>query len=272
MKVAYTGWTWLINHQDNHKFEFEQSLAAAADLKYDAVENFAFITKYYDNNAAEVKELLDKYGLEMANLYLHYSQDPEVDYQNAVKYLEFMKGIGATHMNLQAVMWNDAPALRPTDEKAILGYAELSNRIGKLLKESGCVACFHPHANTAVFTEDQIDLFLKNTDPEYVTLCPDTAHITIAGMDAVKAFEKYGPRIGYVHLKDVDPDPAIPEDQAMTRFRALGVGTVDFKGVYNALKKAGYDGVLCVELDRPMVCNYKSAMVSRAYLHNVLGL
>ena len=25
MKIAYTGWTWLINHKDNEKFELEQS-------------------------------------------------------------------------------------------------------------------------------------------------------------------------------------------------------------------------------------------------------
>ena len=100
MKVAYTGWTWLIHHQDNHKYEFEQFLKEAADLGYEAVENFAFITKYFDNNADEVKALLDKYGLEMANLYHHYSNDPEADYAKAVEYVDFMKKIGATYMNL----------------------------------------------------------------------------------------------------------------------------------------------------------------------------
>ena len=94
---------------------------------------------------------------------------------------------------------------RPTDEATIKAYATLSNRIGKLCKENGCVAVFHPHAATPVYTEEQIDIFLANTDPEYVWLCPDTAHTTLAGMDAVAAFKKYLPRIGYVHLKDVDP-------------------------------------------------------------------
>ena len=26
----------------------------------------------------------------------------------------------------------------------------------------------HPHANTAVFTKEQIDLYMENTNPEYV--------------------------------------------------------------------------------------------------------
>ena len=97
------------------------------------------------------------------------------------------------------------------------------------------VACFHPHANTPVFTEEQIDLLMANTNPELVTLCLDTAHTTLAGMDPVKAFDKYADRLGYVHLKDVDPDESVHPEWPMKRFRPLGVGTVDFKGIYNCL-------------------------------------
>jgi inosose dehydratase len=172
VKIAYTGWTWLIHHQDNQKYEFEQFLKEVSDLGYDAVENFAFITKYFDNDAKAVKELLQKYNLEMANLYHHYSDDPEADYAKAVEYVEFMKEIGATYMNTQAVMWHEKPYDRPLDEQAVIGYAELSNRIGKLLRENDLVLCFHPHANTAIYREEEIDLFLANTDPELVGLCP----------------------------------------------------------------------------------------------------
>ena len=270
MKVAYTGWTWLINHNDNHKWEFEQFLKEVADLQYEAVENFAFITKYFDNNADEVKGLLDKYGLEMANLYHHFSDNPQEDFEKAKGYVDFMKKIGATYMNLQAVMWNDHPHDRPIDKEAVLDYAKRSNEIGKLCTDNGIKACFHPHANTHIYTEEEIDLFLKNTDEKLVHMCLDTAHTVIGGMDPVAAFDKFGSRTAYVHFKDVDPE-VDPENQ-MRRFRPLGVGTVDFKGVYKVLKKHGYDGVICVELDSQPVCNYKSAMISREYLYNALGL
>jgi inosose dehydratase len=272
MKIAYTGWTWLINHNDNHKWEFEQFLKEVSDLGYDSVENFAFITKYFDNDANAVNDLLKKYKLELVNLYLHYSDNAEEDYQNAVKYVDFMKRTGATYLNLQAVMWSEAPNHRPTDKERIIKYAELSNRIGKLCKENGMVACFHPHFNTAVYNENEIDLFLANTDSEFVSLCLDTAHTTLASMDAVSAFDKYADRISYVHFKDVDPDVTVHPEWPIKRFCPLGVGTVDFKGVYKTLKKHGYDGVICVEQDIQPVCNYKSAMISRRYLHDALGL
>lgn len=272
MKVAYTGWTWLINHEDNHKWEFEQFLKEVSDLGYEAVENFAFIKKYFDHDADAVKELLEKYNLELVNLYYHYTDDPEADYQAAVEYAEFMQKVGATYMNLQAVMWKDAPNDRPMDKQQVLAYAELSNRIGKMCKEKGLVACFHPHANTAIYKEEEIDLFLANTDSELVGICLDTAHTDLAGMDCVKAFKKYIDRLVYVHFKDVDPDDEVHPEWPMHRFCPLGYGTVDFKGVYKVLKKHGYDGVICVELDNPPVCNYKAAMDSRTYLRNVIGI
>lgn len=273
MKVAYTGWTWLINHEDNYKWEFEQFLKEVSELGYDSVENFAFITKYFDNDADEVNGLLKKYNLEMANLYEHYTGDAEADYQSAVEYVAFMKKIGATYLNLQGVMWNEAPFQRPTDEATIKEYAELSNRIGQLCKDNGVVACFHPHAQTPVFTEAELDLFAKYTDPELVGFCLDTAHTTLGGMDPVAAFDKFGDRIVYVHLKDVDPDVEGKFVEArMQAFLPLGMGTVDFRGAVAMLKKHGYDGVLCVELDRPHICNYRSAQISRQYIQAVLGL
>ena len=128
----------------------------------------------------------------------------------------------------------------------------------------------HPHANTALFHQDEIDLFMANTDPEYVFLCVDTAHTTLAGMDAPAFIRQYGKRVGYMHLKDIDPDASLNPEWPMKRFRPLGYGCVDFKGVVDELKNAGYDGILCVELDYQPVCNYRSAQISREYLHNVL--
>jgi len=90
----------------------------------------------------------------------------------------------------------------------------------------------------------------------------------------VALVHQYGSRIAYMHLKDVDPVALAKAKgrEKMASFRALGLGTVNFKGVKEALEEEGFDGVLCVELDRPAICNYNSAEISRIYLKNVLGL
>jgi inosose dehydratase len=271
VNIAYTGWTWLINHKDNPKFELEQAIKECKHLGYDFLENFAFIADYYED-PLELVALLNKYDAKMVNLYGHFSNEcNDEDYDRSVKQIDFLAAIGGTYYNCQAAMWKEAPLKRPTDAAQIAKYAALSNRLGAYAKAKGVALCFHPHAQTAVFAEDQIDCFVKDTDPSAVWLCLDTAHTTIGGMSAPRAFGKYASRLGYVHLKDVDPTAAQGE-QPMAAFRALGLGTVDFVGVLAALRNGGYDGTLCVELDNPEVCNYQSAEVSRKYIKNALKL
>jgi inosose dehydratase len=271
MKIAYTGWTWLVNHKDNQRFELEQAIKECKYLGYDYVENFAFICDFYED-PAELKALLKKYDVEMVNLYGHFKDDPEKDYATCVKQIDFMEQIGATFFNCQGSCWGEPPFDRPLNKETVMMYAELCNRLGAYAKAKGIQLCFHPHANSAVFAEDQIDYFVENTDPAVVGLCLDTAHTTIAGMDAPKAFAKYIDRITYVHLKDVAPNDMDGPGGKMASFRALGLGTVDFVGCLNALRAGGYDGVMCVELDRPEVCNYNSAEISRKYIRNALKL
>ena len=278
MKIGYTGWTWFSNEVTdsqvsaaNYQKYFEQFLKEIADLGYETAENFSFLADYYKGQETEFVALVEKYGLKFENLYFYFSDDPEFDLKKAAEYIEFMKKVGAHYMNMQGVMWKDTPFLRPTNREGILQYAELANKIGAMCAGAGIRACLHPHANTRIFTEEQIDLFLENTDPRFVSLCIDTAHTTLAGINAPAAARKWGKRIGYVHLKDVDPDETLHPEWPMKRFLPLGYGCVDLKGVVTALKESGYDGILCVELDYQPVCNYKSAMDSRSYIHNVLG-
>ena len=96
----------------------------------------------------------------------------------------------------------------------------------------------------------------------------------MAGICPVELIHQYGSRIAYMHLKDVDTYALSKAEgpQKMGSFRALGHGTVNFPAVKAALEEEGFDGVLCVELDRPEVCNFHSAEVSRIYIRDVLGL
>ena len=279
MKIGYTGWTWFLNEYTDpstfgtfYKKYFEQFCLEASNLGYETIENFSFLADYYKDEADVLKEQFERYGLKFENLYFYFSNDFDADVEKAKGYIEFMKKIGAHYMNMQGLMWKDTPFIRPTDRDGVLEYARLANTVGKMCAEAGIKACMHPHMNTLVFKEDQIDLFMENTDPQYVYLCMDTAHTTLAGMHAPTFAKKWGKRMGYVHLKDIDPNENAHPEWPMKRFLPLGYGCVDFKGVVEALKEEGYDGILCVELDYQPVCNYKSAMDSRNYIRNVLGM
>jgi len=74
-----------------------------------------------------------------------------------------------------------------------------------LLEEFGVSLVFHPHADTHVDTQERIERFLSDTDPQYVNLCLDTGHIAYCHGDNVQIVERFPERITYVHLKQVDP-------------------------------------------------------------------
>lgn len=78
--------------------------------------------------------------------------------------------------------------------------------IGKIvLEEYGVTLVFHPHADSHVGSDEEIDRLLNDTDSRYVNLCLDTGHVSYCGGDNLAIIEKFAERVQYVHLKQVDP-------------------------------------------------------------------
>ncbi len=276
MKIAYTGWTWINSREPQlAKRMLEQSFRECKFLGYDYVENFAFIRDFYAEDPQELVQLAKNCGVELVNLYGHFSFDVEEMIAIAKKQIDFLADIGGKWYNCQnSGFGDDGPKERPTNPEMLDKMCEIANRLGAYAIEKGIQLCFHPHYGTCVFWQSDIDYFAEHTNPEHVFFCFDTAHTTLADIDPVALIHQYGKRIAYMHLKDVDLYALSKAEgpQKMASFRALGHGTVNFPAIKAALEEEGYDGVLCVELDRPEICNFHSAEVSRIYIKNVLGL
>ncbi|MGW1810062.1 sugar phosphate isomerase/epimerase family protein [Streptomyces sp. NPDC002078] len=122
------------------------------------------------------------------------------------------QAMGARHLVVIPSFWRDdrtAEILEPPELTAEQ-WAHLTKgmeRLGHEVKETyGLDIVVHPHADTHIDTEDHVERFLDSTDTELVNLCLDTGHYAYCGGDSVKLIETYGERIGYLHLKQVDPD------------------------------------------------------------------
>lgn len=276
MKIAYTGWTWIQSRDaDTAKNMLESSFRECKFLGYDYVENFAFIRDFYYENPQELVDLQKKYDVELVNLYGHFGFNVEEAIDIAKKQIDFLAEVGGKWYNCQNSGFGDeGPSERPTNPEMIDKMCYIANTLGEYAKTKGVTLTFHPHYGTCVFSQSDIDYFAEHTNPEFVSLCLDTAHTTLAGIDPVALIRQYGSRIDYMHLKDVEAYAFSKAEgrEKMASFRALGHGNVDFPAVVNALKEVGYDGVLCVELDRPEICNFHSAEISRIYIRDVLGM
>ena len=115
---------------------------------------------------------------------------------------------------------------------------------------------FHPHTSTYVEAPQEIERLLELSRIE---LLLDTGHLLVGGSDPIQALRDWGPRVGYVHLKDARLDvvrdvvaEGVGGVEAWRRgvFCELGTGDVDLDAFLDALRATGYDGWLCVEQDR----------------------
>lgn len=93
-------------------------------------------------------------------------------------------------------------------------------------EEFGIHLVFHPHVDTHVDTQERIERFLEDTNPELVNLCLDTGHVAYCEGNNVQIVERFPERITYVHLKSVDPTirkRALDEKLPLSETVKLGV-------------------------------------------------
>jgi inosose dehydratase len=138
-----------------------------------------------------------------------------------------------------------------------------SDELGKIIgEEYGVRVHFHEHADSHVETQTQIERLLADTDPRYTSLCLDTGHVAYRAGDSVALIQKYPERMGYIHIKQVDPEIAraageegIPFGQAVKRGVCVeppnGAPSVDavLQALGKSLSALGRDVFVVVEQD-----------------------
>lgn len=124
--------------------------------------------------------------------------------------------------------------------------------------EYGVKLVFHPHVDTHVDTQQRIERFLSDTDPELVNLCLDTGHIAYCEGDNIEIIDRFPERITYVHLKSVDPvvrARALAENLPLSDAVKLGVmceppyGEPDMPPLLGALGKLDREIFTVIEQD-----------------------
>jgi inosose dehydratase len=124
---------------------------------------------------------------------------------------ELLTALGASYLVLLPEQYTDMHSgdLTQLGELEPEQWHELTDgmtRLGRqLFEESGVHLVFHQHADSHVDIQERVERLLADTDPQYVDLCLDTGHISYCGGDNLDLLKRYPERIGYVHLKQVDP-------------------------------------------------------------------
>ncbi|MBN1670835.1 MAG: sugar phosphate isomerase/epimerase [Kiritimatiellae bacterium] len=139
--------------------------------------------------------------------------------------------------------------------------------------ERGIVLAVHNHLSVktrgkgAIETREDLLRYLDERPGTYA--CPDTGHLLLCGSDPVRTIRDLGERVGYVHLKDIDPAAVGKADKGGDNFWEIGAGALDLDGTLEALQAIGYDGWLMIERDRRVADTVASAKRMRDTLRRL---
>src|ERR1044072_801267 len=172
--------------------------------------------------------------------------------------------VGGKHVVVIPEMWRDPSTGAVLEDRNLTTEqwckkTEGMNELGKAMYEKyGVRAQYHPHADSHVDTEENVYRFLDGTDGAYVNLCLDTGHISYCGGDNIAIINRAPERIGYLHLKQVDPEVRAKveaEDLPFGEAVKLGAmtepprGIPDMPPLLDAIEKLGIDVFAIVEQD-----------------------
>ena len=223
---------------------------------------------YLPTDPNELRDQLEKHGLKVSAgtvfEHLHRPDSWEDVWKQVADVASLTAAVGGKHIVVIPDTWRDhktgAPLEDPTlsDEGWALlttGMDELGRRI---LQEYGLRVQFHSHADSHVGYQHEIERFVENTNPEYVNLCLDTGHVSYYRGDNVALIRKYPERIGYLHLKQVDPaviarveaeDLPFPEAVKLGAMVEPPLGVPDMGSLLAAVEELDRDIFAIVEQD-----------------------
>jgi inosose dehydratase len=163
----------------------------------------------------------------------------------------------------------------------------LLDRAGQYAHDQGMQLSYHPHVGTGVMTIKETIRLMESTNPTYVGLCLDTAHLHYGGATQSELEDltrTYANRVKQVHLKNVRRSvlPLAVENK-FSFYQAIkhGIftvpgdpdGNLDLRPILQILRRAGYNRWMVVEAEQdPAKANpLQYAKMARAFLREELG-
>ncbi len=272
---------------------WERFLDELAEVGYDYVELGPY--GYLPTDPERLTDELARRGLQVAGGTMHgYSglhrpeELPAIVAQTR-KVAELTAALGGRHLVFVPV-----PGYRDDTTGAYLEPANLTDdgwralvrstdELGRIVSEEyGVRLEFHPHADSHVETREQVDRFLADTDPRYVSLCLDTGHLAYRRADSASVIRDHPGRVGYVHIKQMDPvlvAEAAQQDLAFGQAVARGAsceppaGVPDIPSVVESLTALDRELFVVVEQDMYPLADFDVpapiATRTRDYLRSV---
>jgi inosose dehydratase len=251
--------------QDPRQTPWSRFLDEVVEAGFDAIELGPY--GYLPPEPGVLKRELDQRGLSLTGAFVmsDFGKDGawDVAKDEVSRICDLLNYFGAGNLVLLSALYTDLVTGAQIGEKELsaddwMRTIDAVHSIGTYAKEHGIHAVFHPHADSPIEHEADIEHFLASTDEDLVSLCLDLGHHAYAGGDAATFLAQHHRRIPYLHFKNVNPKvraKVAAEQLPFAQAVSLGVmstlddGVIDFSQIREVLQDIGFEGYAIVEQD-----------------------
>lgn len=167
-------------------------------------------------------------------------------------YAAFVRGLGGLYLEVT----DDLHPQQASDSASVKALADRLSLLGRVAKDHGLGFGYHPHVGSLGETRNGFGSVLEASDPRFVGLIADTAHLQLGGSNPAEVIRAFHSRLLYLHFKDArkDAEKLARRNPALLRrskymFCALGTGVVNFPAVVSAVLDVRFTGWIIIELD-----------------------
>jgi inosose dehydratase len=167
-------------------------------------------------------------------------------------YAEFFSRLGGAFLQVT----DEGHPTKEYSAEDIKNLGSRMNALGKVAQDFGLTLGYHPHFGTIGETRKGLGRVMEATDPRWVKLIADVAHLALGGSDPAEVIRTYGDRLCFLHFKDLRKEVAAVARQDRNLVEAkgppfceIGLGVVDFAAVLQAMRAVEFSGWVVVELD-----------------------
>jgi len=256
---------------------FEAGIERAAQIGYRFVEPMVhtgrellseagyFHSFSMEEDPLEMKEILDRYGVQPSGLSAHCPlMRPEISVPYLQKAIRFAHAIGAPVVNTDE-------GIRPawmTDADCFEIMKYTLTMVLRTAELHGILIGIEPHQSISRTTDGLLKIATL-VDSPCLRVNYDTGNAYLGGADPYEGLKAVTKLLVHVHAKDISIQHSDTERGQVTGTPvgcACGDGVIDWAKVVRILKAAGFEGVLSVECGTP-----EQAARSLQHLRGVLA-
>jgi len=228
--------------------DFDETCRRVKEIGYQIVQISGTPLK-----AADMKPILDKYGLQV--VVTHRSYDDFVEHIDEI--IDYNKTLGCPLCGIGSM-----PGKYKESRESLEEFIKGINHAAQELKKEGLYLGYHNHAFEFVKLDGRfiMDYLIEETDSEQIKFIVDTYWLQVGGMNPAEYIKKLGNRAMAIHFKDLKAKA----DNTVT-MAEIGEGNLNWDEIIQACDEAGAQWAL-VEQDICQRDPFEAMKISYEYL------